>query len=64
MLGDDLLHGVEPVVVELDDHGVRADEAQPPGRIGRDGDAPARQLRRQRAERAVELDEVGHHVRR
>ena len=64
LLGDDPLHGIEAVVVELDDHGVRADEAQPPGRIGRHGDAPARQLRRQGPERALELDEVGHHVRR
>ena len=38
-------HGLEAVLVELEDHGVRSDEAQPPGVVGRHGDATPRQLR-------------------
>jgi hypothetical protein len=60
LVGDDPLDGVEGVLAELDHHRVGPHEAEAPRRISGHGDAPARQLRCDRAQGAVEADEVQH----
>ena len=56
-----LLHVGEAVLVELEEHGVRSDEAQLPGVVGRHGDATTRQLRLDGAQRAPVVVEIERH---
>ena len=60
-VGDDALHVVEAVLVELEEHRVRSDEAQLPGVVGRHGDAPTRQLRLDGAQRPPVVVEIERH---